>query len=71
MAKNQFILPTHPGAAIGKYVAVTTPEEAWPVTGLFDLPFGQSVANGLGDLQQRWPKHGNDNLVIFGNSRAR
>ena len=29
---NQFIAPTHPGQNID-YVAVTTPEEAWPLTG--------------------------------------
>ena len=34
--KNQFIAPTHPGQDI-EYVAVTTPEELWPVTGLFRL----------------------------------
>ena len=70
MAKNHFILPTHPGEDIGPYVAVTTPEEAWPVTGLFDLPFGRSVAIGLGDLQQAMAEHGNDNLVIFGHSQS-
>src|SRR5262245_41395696 len=31
--KNQFIAPTHPGQHI-EYVAVTTPEEGWPLTGL-------------------------------------
>ena len=70
MAKNQFIVPTHLGVTFKKFVAVTTPEQAWPVTGLFDLPFGQSVANGLGDLQAAMAKHGNDNLVIFGNSHS-
>jgi hypothetical protein len=30
---NQFIAPTHPGRTI-KPVAVTTPEEFWPITGL-------------------------------------
>src|SRR4051812_11329560 len=30
--KNQFIAPTHPGQKI-EYVAVTTPEEGWPLTG--------------------------------------
>ena len=34
--KNQFIAPTHPGQDI-EYVAVTAPEEAWPVTGLVRL----------------------------------
>jgi hypothetical protein len=31
--KSQFIAPTHPGQRI-EYVKVTTPEEAWPITGL-------------------------------------
>lgn len=31
--KNQFIGPTHPGKTID-YLAVTTPEEAWPVSGI-------------------------------------
>ena len=34
--KNHFIAPTHPGQRI-EYVAVTTPEEAWPITGLIRL----------------------------------
>ncbi len=33
---NQFIAPTHPDQTI-KPVAVTTPEEAWPLTGLIRL----------------------------------
>jgi len=70
MAKNHFILPTHPGEDIDPFLAVTTPEEAWPVTGLFDLPFGRSVAIGLGDLEHAMAEHGNDNLVIFGHSQS-
>jgi hypothetical protein len=31
--RNHFIAPTHPGQDIN-YVAVTTPEEFWPITGL-------------------------------------
>ena len=34
--KNQFIAPTHPGQEIN-YVAVTTPEQFGPITGLFRL----------------------------------
>jgi len=34
--KNQFIEPTHPGQGIN-YVAVTTPEEWWPITGVARL----------------------------------
>jgi len=34
--KNQFIAPTHPGQDI-EYFAVTTPEEFWPISGVFRL----------------------------------
>jgi hypothetical protein len=34
--KNQFIAPTHPGQDMN-YVAVTTPEEFWPISGVFRL----------------------------------
>ena len=34
--KNQFITPTHPRRDI-EYVAVTTPEEGWPLTGVLRL----------------------------------
>jgi hypothetical protein len=34
--RNQYIAPTHPGQDI-TYVAVTTPEEGWPLTGLLRL----------------------------------
>ena len=37
--KNQFIAPTYPGQAIG-YCAVTTPAEAWPITGLLRVVGG-------------------------------
>ena len=33
---NQFIAPTHPGQT-SSHVAVTTPEEVWPITGLIRL----------------------------------
>ena len=36
--RNQFIAPTHPDQTI-KPVAVTTPEEGWPITGLSRLLF--------------------------------
>jgi hypothetical protein len=70
MAKNQFIVPTHPFDAFDQFVPVTTPEQAWPVTGLFDLPFGTSVRIGLADLQAAMAEHGNDDLVIFGHSQS-
>ena len=34
--KNQYVAPTHPGQDI-EYVAVTTPMEAWPITGFLRL----------------------------------
>ena len=40
--KNQYIAPTHPGQDI-EYCAVTTPLEAWPLTG-----FGRLVGLALG-----------------------
>src|SRR6478609_7365840 len=36
VVKNQYVAPTHPGQHIN-YVAVTTPEELWPFTGLLRL----------------------------------
>jgi hypothetical protein len=70
MAKDQFIVPTHPGQAIGPYYAITTPEQAWPVTGLFDYPFGTSVRIGQQDLEAAMALYGNDNLIIFGHSQS-
>ena len=34
--KNQYIAPTHPNQDI-EYVAVTTPQEVWPLTGILRL----------------------------------
>ncbi len=53
--RNQFIAPTHPGQAIN-YVAVTTPEELWPVIGvarLVGLALGPPSVFGLGG--PAWP----------------
>ena len=52
VVKNQFIAPTHPGQTID-YVAVTTPEESWPITGLFRL-LG-TRARGPERLRAWWP----------------
>jgi hypothetical protein len=52
---NQFITPTHPGQTITP-VAVTTPEEYWPVTGLLrvlELAIGDPRLGGLGG--PAWP----------------
>jgi hypothetical protein len=43
IVKNQYIVPTHPDQDID-YVAVTTPEESWPITGILRL-----VGAALGD----------------------
>ena len=99
---NQFITPTHPGQTITP-VAVTTPEEAWPITGifrlvglvvgdprltrlggpawpeepwwklsgLFDLTGDQSIEAGVVDLEAEMAAHGNDHLVIYGDSTRR
>jgi hypothetical protein len=40
--KSQYIAPTHPGQDIN-YVAVTTPEEFWPITGI-----GRVAASAVG-----------------------
>jgi PE-PPE domain len=51
--RNQFIAPTHPGQI--DYVAVTTPEELWPLTGvarLLGLALGPPIF-GLGG--PAWP----------------
>jgi hypothetical protein len=53
--KNQFIMPTHPGQDID-YVAVTTPEELWPITGvgrLIGFALGPPSLWGLGG--PAWP----------------
>ena len=50
--KNQFIAPTHPGQTID-YVAVTTPEEVWPLTGLGRL--GCARARAPEPLRAWWP----------------
>src|SRR5829696_4448777 len=52
---NQFITPTHPGQTITP-VAVTTPEEVWPLTGvvrLLELAFGDPSIAGPGGAA--WP----------------
>ena len=52
---NQFITPSHPAHAITP-VAVTTPSEAWPITGIFrllGLPLGDQSFFGSGGAA--WP----------------
>ncbi|MGB9226399.1 PE-PPE domain-containing protein [Mycobacterium sp.] len=55
LIKDQYIDPTHPGRDID-YVAVTTPAQVWPVTGLFRLlgrAFGPPSIWGPGGAA--WP----------------
>ena len=52
---NQFIAPTHPDQTI-KPVAVTTPEEGWPLTGLARLLFSAfGPPNIWGPGSPAWP----------------
>ena len=55
MAMNNFIRPTHPDEDHHS-IPVDTPEQAWPVTGLFDLPFGTSVRSASRISKTRWPR---------------
>jgi len=53
--KNQFIAPTHPGQTI-EPVAVTTPEEGWPLTGIIRLGCAAVGAPSLcGPGGAAWP----------------
>jgi hypothetical protein len=73
MVANQYVRPAlGPGYAYP--IGVTTPEQAWPITGLFDLTFGASVREGVGDLEaaiagQRKGDPGKP-LLIFGYSQS-
>ncbi len=53
IVKNQYIGPTHPDQDIN-YVAVTTPQEFWPLSALlFRIP--GLCARPAGNLGTRWP----------------
>lgn len=55
IVKNQYLSPAYPGQDIN-YVAVTTPEESWPITGamrLLGLAFGDPRVFGPGG--PAWP----------------
>jgi PE-PPE domain len=70
MAMNQFVQPTRPDR-YNPIVAVTTPEEAWPITGLLDYTFGESVRIGLQDLTDAIaaaPE--NQPVLVFGYSQS-
>jgi PE-PPE domain len=69
MAKDQYVVPAL-GDNYGPYVPVTTPEEGWPITGLFDYTFGTSVKLGLQDLEAEMANYPNEPLLIFGFSQS-
>lgn len=73
MVANQYVRPAlGPGYAYP--IGVTTPEQAWPITGLFDLTFGASVRKGLGDLEDAIADQREGDpakpLLIFGYSQS-
>lgn len=78
MAMDNYITPTHVcDPAPCNYATpypLTTPEQAWPITGLFDYTFGRSVAIGLADLEGEIDALRTDNvdqpIVIFGYSQS-
>ena len=51
MAKNNLVVPGL-GDNYGPYVPVTTPEEAWPITGLADYTLDTSIRIGLRELER-------------------
>lgn len=74
MVENQFVAP-----ALGNQidfqwppVPATTPEQAWPITGLFDHTFGRSVQIGVGDLETALYPYldAEDPVLVFGYSQS-
>ena len=51
MAKNNLVVPGL-GDKYGPYVPVTTPEEAWPITGLADYTLDTSIRIGIRELER-------------------
>ena len=55
-------------------IPLVTPEELWPITGLNDLTFDQSIAVGVqlltAELQKQIAGLGTDPTVFFGNSQS-
>lgn len=45
-------------------------EPLWKLSGLFDLTANQSLYAGVADLEAAMAVHGNDHLVIYGNSQG-
>ncbi|MGH3595986.1 MAG: PE-PPE domain-containing protein [Mycobacterium sp.] len=60
--------PTYPGYTPNQ---LYTPEQFWPVSGPSDLTFDQSVAQGVGLLDNAIKNtYAGDNLVVFGYSQS-
>ena len=55
-------------------IALDTPEQAWPITGLFDLTFGRSVQIGWADLREQLAttSEATDDqpIIVFGYSQS-
>jgi PE-PPE domain len=68
---QRYIQPTNPGAhAVGLF----TPEQFWPITGLFDMTVDRSVQEGVGILdgavQDSLQDPEVDKVVVFGYSQS-
>jgi PE-PPE domain len=80
MAMNDFILPSRdadnppPTPDYNTPVPLDTPEQAWPITGLFDLVFGRSVQIGWDDLQDQIAETtvagDGQPIIVFGYSQS-
>jgi hypothetical protein len=80
MAMDDFILPSrsaeHPPVTpdYNTPVALDTPEQAWPITGLFDHTFGDSVQIGWNDLQKQiattTAETDGQPIIVFGYSQS-
>jgi hypothetical protein len=72
MVQNQYVTPALGTEFDFPPKPVTTPEQAWPITGLFDHTFGTSVRIGVGDLEGALnPALNNpDGVLVFGYSQS-
>ena len=64
-ARDNFVVPAL-GDNYGPYVPVTTPEEAWPITGLADYTLDTSIRIGLRELEREMANYPDQPLLIFG-----
>jgi hypothetical protein len=72
MVQNQYVTPALGTDFDFPPQPVTTPEQAWPITGLFDHTFGTSVRLGVGDLEGALdPALSNPHgVLVFGYSQS-